>query len=67
VPDLMQAADLVVTKAGPNTICEAIACKLPLFLSGYVPGQEEGNVAYVCEQTLNVNSNDGQFLGSVNK
>lgn len=52
MPDLMQAADLLVTKAGPSTICEAIACKLPLFLSGCVPGQEAGNVGYVCEQGM---------------
>ena len=47
MPQLMAAADVVVTKAGPSTICEAIACKLPLLLLGCVPGQEEGNVDYV--------------------
>lgn len=52
MPDLMQAADLLVTKAGPSTICEAIACNLPLVLSGCVPGQEEGNIGYVCEQGI---------------
>jgi 1,2-diacylglycerol 3-beta-galactosyltransferase len=52
MPDLMQAAELLVTKAGPSTICEAIACKLPLVLSGYVPGQEAGNIGYVCEQGI---------------
>lgn len=52
MPDLMQAADLLITKAGPSTICEAIACKLPLVLSGCIPGQEEDNVDYVCEQGI---------------
>jgi 1,2-diacylglycerol 3-beta-galactosyltransferase len=50
--ELMHAADLLVTKAGPSTICEAVACRLPLVLSGCVPGQEEGNIGYVCEQGI---------------
>ncbi len=50
--ELMGAADILVTKAGPSTISEAIACRLPLVLTGYLPGQEEGNVAYVCEQGI---------------
>jgi 1,2-diacylglycerol 3-beta-galactosyltransferase len=47
MPQLMAAADVLVTKAGPSTICEAIACTLPIVLLGCVPGQEEGNVGYV--------------------
>ncbi|HEX6478041.1 MAG TPA: glycosyltransferase [Ktedonobacteraceae bacterium] len=49
MPEMMRAADVIVTKAGPGTICEALACDLPIILSGYVPGQEEGNVTYVVE------------------
>jgi UDP-N-acetylglucosamine:LPS N-acetylglucosamine transferase len=45
--EMMHASDVIVTKAGPGTICEALACSLPIILSGYVPGQEEGNVTYV--------------------
>jgi 1,2-diacylglycerol 3-beta-galactosyltransferase len=54
MPDLMRAADLVVTKAGPGTIMEAAACGLPIVLTGAVPGQEEGNVAFVVENGLGV-------------
>jgi 1,2-diacylglycerol 3-beta-galactosyltransferase len=50
--ELMAIADLVVTKAGPGTISEAIACRLPILLYGYVPGQEEGNVGYVCDHGI---------------
>jgi 1,2-diacylglycerol 3-beta-galactosyltransferase len=50
--ELMGVADLVVTKAGPGTISEAIASRLPILLYGYVPGQEEGNVGYVCDQGI---------------
>ena len=47
MPELMHAADVIITKAGPGTICEALACGLPIILSGYVPGQESGNVDFV--------------------
>jgi len=50
--EMMRASDVIVTKAGPGTICEALACKLPIILSGYVPGQEEGNVTYVEENKV---------------
>ena len=45
----MAASDCVITKAGPGTIAEALICGLPILLSGFVPGQEAGNVSYVVE------------------
>src|SRR5260370_34685230 len=50
----MHAADVIITKAGPGTICEALACNLPIILSGYVPGQEEGNVDFVVSNGVGV-------------
>ncbi|HLE29240.1 MAG TPA: glycosyltransferase [Anaerolineales bacterium] len=49
MPDFMRAADVLVSKAGPGTICEALNAGLPIILYGYLPGQEAGNVAYVVE------------------
>jgi 1,2-diacylglycerol 3-beta-galactosyltransferase len=54
MPDLMHAADVIVTKAGPGTINEAMACGLPIVLTGAVPGQEEGNVDFVVDNHLGV-------------
>ena len=62
MPELMRAADLLVTKAGPSTIWEAVACRLPLVLSGCVPGQEEGNIRYVCEQGLGIRAETPEDL-----
>ena len=45
----MSAADLLVTKAGPGTIAEALTRGLPLILSSLLPGQEDGNVGYVVD------------------
>ncbi len=52
MPELMAAADVLVTKAGPATISEAVAAGLPLVLSGAVPGQEDGNVRFVVRHGL---------------
>jgi len=45
----MRAADILVTKAGPNTISEAFVAGLPLVLYDALPGQEEGNVDHVVD------------------
>jgi len=45
----MRAADLLVTKAGPSTVSEALVMGLPVMLSGALPGQERPNVDYVVQ------------------
>ena len=45
--EFMQAADILVTKAGPSTICEALNAELPMVLYNRLPGQEDGNISYV--------------------
>jgi len=45
----LRAADLLVTKAGPGTIAEALCSGVPVLLSSYLPGQEKGNVGWVVE------------------
>lgn len=47
VHEWMRAADLVVTKAGPSTISEALVVGTPLVISSALPGQEPANVRYV--------------------
>ncbi|KAH8061127.1 1,2-diacylglycerol 3-beta-galactosyltransferase [Aureococcus anophagefferens] len=46
IDEWMAASDLLLTKAGPGTIAEAAALGLPVLLTGYLPGQEFGNVSY---------------------
>jgi len=62
MPELMHAADVIITKAGPGTICEALACNLPVILSGYVPGQEEGNIDFVVNNKVGVLALDAPTL-----
>lgn len=52
MPELLLASDLLVTRAGPGMIAEGLACGCPLLLTGYLPGQEEGNVDEVVRRGL---------------
>ena len=54
MPQLMFAADAIVTKAGPGTISEAFIAGLPIILYSRMPGQEEGNVLFVVEKEVGV-------------
>jgi 1,2-diacylglycerol 3-beta-galactosyltransferase len=47
MPEFMQAADVIITKAGPGTIAEALNASLPIILYSKIPGQEDGNVTFV--------------------
>ena len=50
MPEFMQASDILVTKAGPGTISEALNAGLPMLLYSRLPGQEDGNVTYVVSE-----------------
>ncbi len=54
MPEFMRAADVLVTKAGPGTIAEAMTAGLPLILYARLPGQEDGNVVYVLRKRAGI-------------
>jgi len=54
MPDFMRAASILVTKAGPGTISEALNAGLPMILYSRLPGQEDGNVDYVISEGVGV-------------
>ncbi len=43
----MQASDLVIGKAGPNTLFETVATKTPFFATTHIHGLEEGSLAII--------------------
>ncbi|RME09269.1 MAG: galactosyldiacylglycerol synthase [Ardenticatenia bacterium] len=49
IPTRMAAADVLITKAGPGTIAEALTAGRPLLIGEYIPGQEAGNVSWVVD------------------
>lgn len=47
VPSIMDASDMIITKGGPGAVFEALAKDLPMIITSWLPGQEEGNIRYV--------------------
>jgi 1,2-diacylglycerol 3-beta-galactosyltransferase len=54
MPDFMRAADVILTKAGPGTIAEAMIAGLPIVLYAKLHGQEDGNVDFVESEGVGV-------------
>lgn len=50
IPELMAAADLLITKPGGLTCAEAMAMELPMVFFRPLPGQEEDNALYLVGQ-----------------
>jgi UDP-N-acetylglucosamine:LPS N-acetylglucosamine transferase len=48
----VQAADLVLGKAGPNSLFETTACLKPFFAVTHISGQEDGNLDLIKEYHL---------------
>lgn len=49
MPDLLHAADCVMSKAGGLIVNESLACGLPMLITQVIPGQETGNAEYLVE------------------
>lgn len=54
IENIMRESDILFTRASPNVMMEAVMCNLPLIITGALPGQEEGNPAYVEKYNLGV-------------
>jgi UDP-N-acetylglucosamine:LPS N-acetylglucosamine transferase len=50
MPDLMHAADCIVSKAGGLIVTESLACGLPLLITQIIPGQETGNARLIVDE-----------------
>jgi processive 1,2-diacylglycerol beta-glucosyltransferase len=54
MPELMGAADLLITKPGGLTTAEALAAGLPMILTHPIPGPEERHIRYLEQQGVAV-------------
>jgi 1,2-diacylglycerol 3-beta-galactosyltransferase len=61
----MAACDVIITKAGPGTIAEALISGLPILLNGNVPCQEEGNIPYVVDNGVGAFETDPARIAGV--
>lgn len=50
--EYMAASDLVVGKAGPNSLFESVAVHTPFFATTHITGQEDGNLEIIEEKRL---------------
>lgn len=48
----MAAADIISGKAGPNFLTEAVMLGKPFLATGYIPGQEQPNLAFLRRHNL---------------
>ncbi len=63
---LMAASDVVVTKAGPGTLMEALVMRRPVVITEAVGVQESGNITFVLERGLGAHSRQiGDIVQSV--
>ena len=50
--ELMAASDIIITKAGPGTLMEALAMRRPVIITEAVGMQERGNIDFVLNHEL---------------
>lgn len=60
--DMMVSSDIVFTRGSPNVVMEAVACAVPIVVTGALPGQEEGNPGYIEKYNLGVVCDDTKNL-----
>jgi len=65
VMELMSESDIIITKAGPGTIAEALAMNLPMIITSWLPGQEEGNVEFVKNEDVGYVSRDPEKIAKL--
>ncbi len=68
IDELMKLSDVIITKPGGISITEAMACKLPIVIREYLPGQEERNTEFLLNNNLGILAqNDLSFLSYINQ
>jgi 1,2-diacylglycerol 3-beta-galactosyltransferase len=62
--EFMGASDLLLTKAGPQTICEGLSMGLPVLVFDALPGQEADNADYVASHGAGLFLNSPESLAA---
>jgi len=58
IHDLMEIAEIIITKPGGITTAEALVKKLPMIIINPIPGQEAKNTEYLLSQNVAVEADD---------
>lgn len=65
---LMKLSDVIITKPGGVSITEAMACKLPIVIREYLPGQEGRNTEFIINNHLGIlTEDDMSFVSYINQ
>lgn len=64
IHELMEIADILVTKPGGITCSEAIAKKLPMIIVNPIPGQEERNSQFLTQHDIAIRIDEEKAVGS---
>ena len=59
----MASADVLITKAGPNILMEAVKMRVPVLITGHILGQEEKNYQYITENGYGFRCKSPKELG----
>jgi processive 1,2-diacylglycerol beta-glucosyltransferase len=65
IPELMAAADILITKPGGLTVSEALAAGLPMVFHKPLPGQEEDNARYIIAKGAAIEASSNTALVAV--
>lgn len=65
VHELMEVADVLISKPGGVTVSEALVKRVPLVICRPIPGQEMKNTEYLLEQNVAVKAEDPQDVPSL--
>ncbi len=60
VDELMEASDVIITKAGGLTVSEAMAKGLPMIIMNSLPGQEYNNLRFLLKHRIALRAEDGK-------
>lgn len=65
IQDYMLASDIAFTRGSPNVMMEAVACNVPLIITGALPGQEQENPDFAVKNKLGIFCEDTSNLSHV--
>ena len=65
VNELLYESDVVLAKAGPNIITEALYSATPIVITGHIKGQENYNYRYVTDHGFGVKCEDPDKIAGV--
>lgn len=65
IQDYMLKSDIAFTRGSPNVMMEAIACNVPLIITGALPGQEQENPDFAVNNKLGIFCEELSSLSSV--